>query len=83
MLKVDSDVIEVFREVHWNLEGTQLETSDMFEKNRQLDGAYKIETDASMKPIKLPKKKVPMPSLHPLEDKQHRGREPAEREKSD
>ncbi|XP_023816251.1 uncharacterized protein LOC111948290 [Oryzias latipes] len=52
----------------WTLEQIKTEYADVFTGDGCLDGVYKVEIDESIKPVQLPKRRVPVAMMKPLKD---------------
>uniref|UniRef100_A0A8C7YWC8 Gypsy retrotransposon integrase-like protein 1 n=1 Tax=Oryzias sinensis TaxID=183150 RepID=A0A8C7YWC8_9TELE len=52
----------------WTLEQIRTEYADVFTGDGCLDGVYKVEIDESIKPVQLPKRRVPVAMMKPLKD---------------
>lgn len=61
----------------WSLQQIKIEYADVFTGDGCLEGEYKIEIDNTVKPVQLPKRRVPMAMTKPLkeelQDLQRRG----------
>lgn len=61
----------------WSLEQIKTEYADVFRGDGCLEGEYKIEIDNTVKPVQLPKRRVPVAMMKPLkeelQDLQRRG----------
>ena len=61
----------------WTMEQIQAEYADVFKGDGCLEGKYKLEIDDTVKPVQLPKRRVPVAMMKPLkaelQDLQRRG----------
>ncbi|KAK5853431.1 hypothetical protein PBY51_007214 [Eleginops maclovinus] len=61
----------------WTMEQIQAEYADVFKGDGCLEGDYKLEIDDTVKPVQLPKRRVPVAMMKPLkaelQDLQRRG----------
>lgn len=61
----------------WIMEQIKKDFSDVFTGDGCLEGEYKMEVDESVKPVQLPKRRVPVAMMKPLKeelrDLEHRG----------
>lgn len=61
----------------WTLEQIKSDFADVFTGDCCLEGEYKMEVDESVKPVQLPKRRVPVAMMKPLkeelQDLEHRG----------
>lgn len=61
----------------WSLQQIKAEYADVFMGDGCLEGEYKIEIDNTVKPVQLPKRRVPVTMMKPLkeelQDLQRRG----------
>ena len=61
----------------WTMDQIKAEYADVFSGDGCLEGEYQLEIDSSVKPVQLPKRRVPVAMMKPLkaelQDLQHRG----------
>lgn len=61
----------------WTMDQIKMEYPDVFNGDGRLEGEYRLEIDESVKPVQLPKRRVPVAMMKPLkaelQDLQRRG----------